>query len=91
LEIKSKVSFFKYLILSNKNIKDSLKWEIYKWLVDKRVSSLDDKKLVVFHNLLWKLDLNKWKYKKYKLVFEYMKAKIWVEIWNREGIEKEEI
>lgn len=89
LKIKSKVLFFKKLILTKKTLEESSKWELYKWAVDKRVSSLDDKRLVIFHNLLWKIDLENIKYRKYKLVLEYMKAKIWIEIWKRDGIEKE--
>jgi hypothetical protein len=35
------------------------------------------------------MDLDSSKYRKYKLVLEYMKAKIGLEIWKREGIDKE--
>jgi hypothetical protein len=35
------------------------------------------------------MNLNKVKYRKYKFVLEYMKAKIGLEIWNRDEIKKE--
>ena len=91
LKIKSKILFFKDLILSKKALESSPKWEMFKWAVDKRVSGLSDEKLVQFHDIVWWMNLNLVKYRKYKLVLEYMKAKIGMEIWNRDGIEKEEI
>ena len=90
-KIKSKKIIFKDLILSKKALEKSSKWKIYKLLVDKKVDSLNNKKLIIFNNLLWKLNLDSSKYKKYKLVLEYMKAKTGIEIWNRDSIDKEEI
>jgi hypothetical protein len=89
IRIKSKALIFKDLILTKKNLENSPKGKLYKWAVDNRVTSLDDEKLIRFHNLLWKMDLTSFKYSKYKLALEYMKAKIWMEIYKREWIEKE--
>jgi len=91
IKIISKYKLFKQLILSKKALDNSSKWEMFKLAVDKRVYDLSDEKLIQFHNIVWEMNLNLYKYRKYKLVLEYMKAMIGMEIWKRDWIEKKEI
>lgn len=89
--IKSKRKIFKDLILSNKEIKKTIKWKKDKTKFDKLIPLVSDEKLIDLHERLENIDTNLSKFKKYKALLEYLKAKIWIEIYSRDSIEKEEI
>jgi hypothetical protein len=86
IQIQSKKKIFKGLILSSKKLEQTYKWRKNKKKIDTLIPLLNDNKLVKLHKKLTNIDGDK--FKSYRYFINYLKAKVWVEIYSRKIVEQ---
>ena len=91
LKIDSKKSFLEKIFILKRKLLSTKKWKNYIVKIDDLVSQVSNKKLIKVYNKMKKINTNESEFKKHKLIFDYIKIKVGLEIHNREDINKEEI
>ncbi len=88
LVIQKKALLYKKLILSKRELENTYKWRKDIQKFDEYIPLMKDDKLIDIYNKLEKVDLNSYKFREYKDLLNYLYAKIWIEIYNRNSIIK---
>ncbi len=80
IKLKSKGVLYRDLIISKDRLSKSIIWKKYIKQIDLLVWKLNYNKstLEKLYNKLDKIDLTKWKYKRFKDIIIYLKSKIWL-------------
>lgn len=83
--INNKKQLFKNYLISKSTISKNSDFKKYIPKLNNLISNINIEKLKEIDSKLEKFDLNNKKFKKYKIVLEYLKAKIKLEIYEREN------
>jgi hypothetical protein len=87
IEIFSKNKITKKIIISKKIIEKNNQWKKDKIIIDKIISKVSDKKLINLYKKILSLDTSNLKTRSTRLM-EYLVARSWEEIYNRDSIKK---
>jgi len=87
-KLETKVHLFKKLILSKKELEKTYKWRKNKIKYDKIIPKASDDKLIELNERISEIDRTNPLFKKYENIFNYLEAKVGLEIYNRDIFEK---